>query len=152
MEKKSKKNTLYIKKEKEESPDISPKTKIMCQSRTIKNFNKIKNFQKIIEDIDEYEVENESLKQMFQIDNGKNQINQIPNRCTDNWKGMKSIYDNNVLQRNVFYSNLNNSNNINSNNNSSVKNLKKNNKKFPFSAVKKENKKYIMKNYITEKS
>ena len=151
MEKKSKKNSHHIKKEKEESPDISQKNKILCQSKTIKNFNKIKNTQKIVEDLDEYEIENESMKQMYQIDNGKNQINQIPSRCTANWKGMKSIYDNNVSQKNVFYSNLNNSNNNNSNNNSSVKNLKKNNKKFPFSAVKKENQKYIMKNYITEK-
>ena len=151
MEKKSKKSSLHIKKEKEESPDITQKTKIMCQSKTIKNFNKVKSFQKIVEDIDEYEFENESIKQMYQIDNGKNMINQMPNRCTANWKGMKSIYDNNVLHKNAFFSNLNNSNNNNSNNNSSVKNLKKNNKKFPFSAVKKENQKYIMKNYITEK-
>ena len=151
MEKKSKKNSHHIKKEKEESPDITQKTKIMCQSKTIKNFNKIKNFQKIVEDIDEYEIENESMKQMFQIDNGRNQINQIPNRCNANWKGMKSIYDNNVPQKNIFYSNLNKSNNNNSNNNSSVKNMKKNARKFPFSAVKKENQKYIMKNYITEK-
>ena len=151
MEKKSKKNSHHIKKEKEESPDISQKTKIMYQSKTTKNFNKIKNTQKIVEDLDEHEIENESMKQMYLIDNGKNQINQIPIKNTVNWKGMKSIYDNNILQKNVFYSNLNNSNNNNSNNNSSVKNLKKNNKKFPFSAVKKENQKYIMKNYITEK-
>ena len=144
MEKKSKKNSHHIKKEKEESPDITQKTKIMCQSKTIKNFNKIKNFQKIVEDIDECEIENESMKQMFQIDNGRNQINQIPNRCNANWKGMKSIYDNNVPQKNIFYSNLNKSNNNNSNNNSSVKNMKKNARKFPFSAVKKENQKYII--------
>ena len=74
MEKKSKKNSHHIKKEKEESPNITQKTKIMCQSKTIKNFNKIKNFQKIVEDIDECEIENESMKQMFQIDNGRRLI------------------------------------------------------------------------------
>ena len=152
MEIKIKKNLTNVNNGfKEESPKQIQKKKSFYISNTIKNFNKSKDFQKIIEDGNENENESEllnSIKHIYQMDNGKNQKKQMPIRYTINFKGLKSIYDNNIIQKNRFFSNLNRNNNSYINN-YSIKNIKKTTKKFPISAIKKDSQKCLLKNFLS---
>ena len=155
MEIKNNKNLRNFSNDKEEFSEKKKEKKSLYTSHTIKNFNKSKKFKKIIEDPNEYENESElqkTIKYIYQMDNGKNQKKQIPIRYTVNSKGLKSIYDTNIIKKNKFHNNLNISNNNSNTNNYSVKNLRKNkNKKFPLSAIKRDGQKCLLKNYLTQK-
>lgn len=154
MEIKKIKSLTTYNTEKEEFPIQIKEIKTLYQCNTLKNFNKSKNIPKILEDTNEYENENELQKSKKRRGFNNDQDVKLPLsiRYTVNYKGIKPVYESTTPQKNTFYKNLNRSNNDLINNNKGLKNLKKSdNKKFPLSAVKKENEKNILKSFISQK-
>jgi len=143
MEIKSKKKIINYNNEKEAIPIQIQEIKTLYQCNTLKNFNKSKNIQKIIEDGNQYENKNKlqtSLKQNYETNIPKNHKKSLSIRYSAN---------NNTSQKNAYNNSSNKVNNL-SNNNSS-KNIKNtDNNKFSLSAIKKENEKYIFKNILVE--
>ena len=123
MEVKRKKKLIQCDEGKEVLRKENKEIKTLYQCNTLKNFNKSKYIQKIIEEADENKNKLQSpIKQISELGNGKNKENILSLRYTINYKDLQSINDNTPLKK-TFY---NNSNKIN-------------NKKFPLSVKREKN-------------
>ena len=132
MEIKSNKKNINYNNEKEAIPIQIQEIKTLYQCNTLKNFNKSKNIQNIIEEKEQNEYDNNnlltSLKQIYDL-----------NRKSNHKKSLSIRYSaNNISPKNSYINNQNKNTNLNNDNSS--KNMKRmDNNKFSLSSMKKEN-------------
>ena len=118
--KNTKKISSYYNKEKEEFPIQIKEIKTLYQCNTLKNFNKGKDIQKIIDNNEEKEINNKiktPIRQINELDNGKINKNPLSLRHSMNNKDINSL-DKNIPLKNIFDNNLikKNINNLSNNN------------------------------------
>ncbi len=152
MEAKEVKSLTTYNTEREEFPIQIKEIKTLYQCNTLKNFYKSKDIPQINELRNEYDNEKKIQNTMKNYDYYvKNESQPLSIRYTVNYKGEKHRNEHFSPQKNTYYKNLNRSNN-DLNKNKSVKNIQKlDEHKFPLSAIKKENEKTILKNFISQK-
>ena len=152
MEVKKVKSLTSYNTEREEFPIQIKEIKTLYQCNTLKNFNKSKDIPQIIDIRNEYKNENEMQKRIKNYEFNTKNENLFSNRNTVNYNRQKHINKNILSPHKMkYFKNLNMSNN-DLNNNKSIKYLKnEDDQKFPLSAMKKDNEKSILKNFISQK-
>ena len=143
--KKPKKLSSFYNNEKEEIPIQIKEIKTLYQCNTLKNFNKAKNTLDNKEEKIIHDKLKTPIKQIDELNNGKNDKNYLSIRYSINTKGMHSSY-NNTPHKKTFSKTINKGNNNDLSSNNSIKKYED-----IFFSDKKENEEYNLQNIKNDK-